>query len=153
MIFLYQTVLKKAEGGYAVGANGEELRLIGPFQIRAGQRVWTDGKVIFGYVRPKSSEFVFPTLEGGIPVLCDDRKGYFTKKGVWKNYPVAEYDFIVNNKNIFFGGDNVNQQGEKIFDAVINDDGEIFSVRWNDNFRYYPTGYAPPYTMPIRACW
>lgn len=137
MIFLYQTVLKKAEGGYAVGANGEELRLIGPFQIRVGQRVWTDGKVIFGYVRPKSSEFVFPTLDSGIPVLCDNRKGYFTKKGVWKNYPVAEHDFIVNNKNIFFGGDNVNQQGEKIFDAVINDDGEIFSVRW-----YSPIGWT-----------
>ena len=127
---MYQTVLKSVAEGCAIGANGERLIFVGPFPARAGSRVWTDGRVIFGYVMPCGGGFVFPT-SGGIPVLCDNRKGYFTKKGVWKNYPVAEYDFITNNKNNFFGGNNINQQGEKIFDAVINDNGEIFSVRWS----------------------
>ena len=149
MIFLYQTTLKVVYEGMAKGANGEILRLIGPFAVKEGSRVWTDGNIIFGFVRPRGANMIFPTA-GGIPILCDDRKGYFTKKGVWKNYPVAEHDFITNNKNNFFGGNNTNQQGEKIFDAVINDDGEVFSVRWNDNFRYYPIGYAPPYVPPIK---
>lgn len=132
---MYQTQLKSVNGGLAIGANGERLQFIGNYPVTAGDVVWTDGNVIFGHTPPRASASPFiPTVKSGIPVLLANRRGYFTPAGTWQDYDVAVEDWIVNNNIDLYGGAERSASYEKFIDAVATDEGDVYTVRWNDAY-------------------
>ena len=145
---MYQTTLKSVKGNFAIGSKDERLQFIGNFPAKVGDIVWTDGKVIFGHTPPRAAPIVLITQDGGIPILSDNLRGYFTKKGVWKNYDVLQADWITNGKNNFTGGEKVDTStGQKIFDAEISDEGGLFYVKWNDFVRWLTKSDLPVETI------
>lgn len=129
---MYQTVLKSVNGYTAIGANGEKLQFVGNWHGSAGDTVWTDGNIIFGHSPLRaSSTMMMLTSNSGIPVLCNNRRGYFSTGGTWADYDVAQYDWIVNNQNIFYGN-SAEYNGATVFDAEISNDNNIYIVTWNN---------------------
>ena len=121
---MYQTTLKSVNGYTAVGANGERLRFIGNWYANAGDTVWTDGNIIFGHspLKASSTMMTLPS-NSGIPILLDDRRGYFSPTGTWSDYDIAQYNWIVNNQNSFAGG-----YDDTIIDAAFSDKGDLYLV-------------------------
>ena len=129
---MYQTVLRSVNGYTAIGANGEKLQFVGNWYGKAGDTVWTDGNIIFGHspLRASSTMMVLPA-NIGIPVLCDNLRGYFSLTGAWNSYDVAQQDWIVNNENTFYGG-SVEYDGATVLDAEISKDNNTYIVTWNN---------------------
>ena len=133
---MYQTRLKNVYGGMAIGANGERLQFIGNFPAKAGDYVWTDGNVIFGHIPQKASALPYiPAASSGIPILLDDRLGYFSTGGNWVDFPIAQYDWIANNQKVFFGG--IEEEHKLItLDAVASDSNDILTTKWFPWYRW-----------------
>ena len=128
---MYQTVLRSVNGYTAIGANGERLQFVGNWYGRAGDTVWTDGNIIFGHspLRASSTMMVLPNI--GIPVLCDNLRGYFSPAGTWSAYDIAQKDWIVNNENTFFGG-SAEYDSATVLDVEISDDDNMYIFAWNN---------------------
>lgn len=120
----YATKIKSVLNGAAIDVNGKRLSFIGYLPVKAGDTVFTDGRVIFGNAPPKGSSAVFD-LPSGIPVLADDLQGYFTLNAIFKDYRIAGTDWIVNDKKKFGHGD-VEIDSNKIIDAGYSDDGDLY---------------------------
>ena len=133
---MYQTILRNVYGGMAIGANGERLQFIGNFPAKAGDSVWTDGNIIFGHIPQKASSIPYiPIAKSGIPVLLDDRQGYFSTGGSWVDFPIAQYDWIVNNQKVFFGGAK-EEDYQLTLDAAVSDSNDILTVKWYPYYRW-----------------
>ena len=129
---MYQTRLKNVYGGMAIGANGERLQFIGNFPAKAGDYVWTDGNIIFGHIPQKASALPYiPAASSGIPILLDDRQGYFSTGGNWVDFPIAQYDWIANNENTFYGG-SAEYEDATVLAANISSDNNIYIATWNN---------------------
>ena len=139
----YKTQISKVGIGYAVDVFGKRLSFIGNYPCRAGDTVWTDGRVIFGNFSVKSAPVFFPPVTGGIPVIMgffnNRNGGYFDKNGNFKNYHIAFSDddnFVVNNGNYFLHG---------FSDAPfvdISDDGNLLSAIVVQNYLYKQEYYS-----------
>lgn len=119
----YQTQVKSIIQGGVIDTNGKQLSLIGNKLVKQGDFVWTDGKVIFGHtpIRGGGVLFVEPN---GIPVLANLLRGYFTKNGVYKNFPIVGNNWIVNDKR-HYEHDNGD---DDIIDAEIASDGCLLTA-------------------------
>lgn len=129
---MYQTVLRSVNGYTAIGANGEKLQFVGNWYGKVGEIVWTDGNIIFGHspLRASSTMTIFPT-NSGIPVLCNNLRGYFSPAGTWSAYDVVQKDWIVNNENYFFSG-----TGSNVKAASISDKGDLYLVSGGEYSQY-----------------
>ena len=114
----YRTQIKSVTGSVVVDKDGKNLQFMGYLPVKAGDWVFTDGKFIFGNVPPRGSPAVFAEVQSGIPVLADDLRGYFAKNGSFRNYAVAQDDWIVNSEKNFNHGSNETDNG-KIIDAEV----------------------------------
>lgn len=123
----YKTRIKSVTNGGAIDVNGTPLTFIGYLPVKAGDTVFTDGKVIFGNAPPKGSPAVFD-VPSGIPVLGDENllsdkeeelRGYFTRNGTFRKFNVAQDDWITNSDKEFTGGEE-KFEDEKVIDAFIN---------------------------------
>ena len=110
----YQTQIEKLGSGGAIDTKGTHLLFCGNLPVIEGDWVWTDGKVIFGHV-PIRDTPLLTNVEGGIPAAFDDSKGFFSKIGNFKNYPIAVDEttphWIVNGQRKYFHSD------DRVFDA------------------------------------
>ena len=133
----YQTTIKSIGSGGIVDAQGRYLRFIGDLPVKEGDTVFTDGKYIFGHAPPKGSPAIFDE-PCGIPVLGDEYslsdgnpkdelRGYFTNRGKFKKYDVAQDDWITNSKKNFAHG-AATFNGERVIDAEFSDSGDLFVV-------------------------
>ena len=138
---MYQTVLRSVNGYTAIGANGEKLQFVGNWYGSAGDTVWTDGNIIFGHspLRASSTLMILPA-NSGIPVLCDNLRGYFSPAGAWNSYDVAQKDWIINNENDFQGG-SAEYNGATVLDAEISKDNNTYILTW-DNARGWIGGIS-----------
>lgn len=69
-------------GGGITDEDGRFLRMIGNLPVKAGDRVWTDGRVVYGHVpiRPQANP---PTHKPGYPWSCDAHyAGAYTESGI-----------------------------------------------------------------------
>lgn len=140
----YRTQLKSIGTDGAVDMQGRRLAFIGYLPCKAGDWVYTDGTVIFGNFKPKGAPAIFDVAQSGIPVLCDsdstgekELRGYFTKRGEFKEYKIAQDDWIANSKTKFSHGEK-EFKGVRVIDAETNNNGEEFIV--TDGFyRKYQT--------------
>jgi hypothetical protein len=149
----YATQLKSVTSNGAVDVQGRSLTFIGYLQVKAGDTVYTDGKVVFGNAPPKGAPAIFDE-PSGVPVLGDnyflgeqdeqddELRGYFTKSGKYKSYQIAGDDWIVNDRKIF-----KHDEGDNIIDAEIADDEDdteegIYTVEKNI---YFPNPYVNDY--------
>ena len=114
----YRTQIKSVTGSVVVDKDGKNLQFMGYLPVKAGDWVFTDGKFIFGNVPPRGSPAVFAEVQSGIPVLADDLRGYFAKNGSFRNYAVAQDDWIVNSEKTFNHGSN-KIDDKKIIDAEV----------------------------------
>ena len=120
----YQIQVARITSGGVIDVQGKELSLIGNKRVKAGDVVWTDGKVIFGHT-PIRGGGVLYAESSGIPVLADnDLRGYFTKTGNYKSYKIKGDEWIVNDKNIYAH----EVSDEELIDAEIADDGSVYTV-------------------------
>ena len=120
----YKTRIKSISNGSAVDVNGRRLTFIGWLPVKAGDTVFTDGKVIFGNAPPKGSPAIFDE-PGGIPVLGDNElRGYFNKQGKYKKYSIKGDEWIVNSDKTY----KHDNGEENIIDAEISDDGKLYTV-------------------------
>lgn len=110
----YATKIQSVSNGVAVDEHGRTLRFIGFLNVKAGDTVYTDGRVIFGNVKPKGGSDVVDE-PGGIPALADNLRGYFTKNGRYCRYKIAGEEWIVNGKKNFFH----DKDADQIIDAEI----------------------------------
>lgn len=113
----YQTQLSKIGAGGAIDTQGKRLRFCGNLPVSVGDWVWTDGAVIFGHVPIRDSPLL-PSVDGGIPAAFSNSKGFYSKTGRFKNYPIAVEDatpnWIVNGRRKYFHSD------APVFDAEIS---------------------------------
>lgn len=130
----YATRIKSVGEGIAVDVQGRTLSFIGYLPVEVGDTVYTDGNIIFGHVPPKGGSNM-PDESSGIPVLGEEylgdnnqkeMRGYFNKRGVYKASRIAGDDWIVNDKKKYFHDTKI--QNEKIIDAEVSADGEIYLV-------------------------
>ena len=128
---MYQTVLRSVNGYTAIGANGEKLQFVGNWYGKAGDTVWTDGNIIFGHSPLRASSMMISPANSGIPVLCDNLRGYFSPAGTWSDYDIAQKDWIVNNENYFFSGSDSN-----VKDAAISDKGDLYLATGGEYAEY-----------------
>ena len=112
----FQTQIKYADKGRIVDVQGRNLRTIGNFPCHAGDTVWTDGKVIFGHIFENAPST--PIVLKGIPILGDELRGYVKKSGNYKEYNIAQDDWIVNDSRTFLHGEK-NIDGQKVIEADI----------------------------------
>lgn len=105
--------------GGVIDVQGKELSLIGNKFVKAGDLIWTDGKIVFGHTPIRGSTLLEST-PSGIPVLGKNFRGYFDKRGHYKRYNIAGDDWIANDKKIY-----AHDNGEdNIIDAEIATDAE-----------------------------
>ena len=97
----YATRIQSVSNGVATDEHGRTLRFIGFLNVKAGDTVYTDGRVIFGNVKPKGGSDVADD-PNGIPALADNLRGYFTKNGRFNRYKIKGEEWIVNGKKNFF---------------------------------------------------
>lgn len=121
----YRTQIKSVTGSVVVDKDGKNLQFMGYLPVKAGDWVFTDGKFIFGNVPLRGSPAVFAEVQSGIPVLADDLRGYFAKNGSFRNYAVAQDDWIVNSDKKFAHGSEDN-----VIDAEFarDDDGKEIGI-------------------------
>lgn len=151
----YQTTLKWVGNGGAVDVQGKRLSFIGYLSVQAGDRVWTDGNVIFGNSPPRSTPNI-AAMPKGIPVVgeCEEKifKGYVTKIGGLRAKNIIADDWIVNDKKNFEHGGKID--GQKVIEADIfeNEQGsDLFVVtdgffRKNQTVKYHNHLYRSSYT-------
>lgn len=65
----YRTQIKSVTTYGAIDMSGKSLSFIGYLPVKAGDWVYTNGKVIFGNVPSKGSPVVFDEELSGVPVL------------------------------------------------------------------------------------
>lgn len=143
----YKTQISKVGSSYAVDNFGRRLTFIGNYPCKAGDYVWTDGRVIFGNVSNKSQPTIFDDVKSGVPVLADNMRGYFGKSGIFNKYPVAKdisddnlaggiWRFLNNNEKIFYG--LLQREDEPYEDLEVTDKGEVFAISdFADNNTYF----------------
>ena len=122
----YSTQIKSVGYGGAYDVTGKWLAFIGYLPVKVGDTVFTDGNIIFGNATPRGAamNFFLKHEEKGIPVLADDLRGYFTQNGLYKEYPIAGENWIVNAEIIYCH----DTDDTEIIDAEIaidEDDNEI----------------------------
>lgn len=123
----YQTKIQSTGAGYAVDVQGKRLTFIGNLPCKAGDTVWTDGKVIFGNMTRRGTPLLDETT-AGIPVLSrSNHSGYFTKSGIFKQKQFGAEDWITNSKKIIETGEE-EISGQKIIDAEIGSDGSLLTA-------------------------
>lgn len=129
----YATQIQSVHTGGAVDVQGRNLIFIGYMPVKAGDTVYTDGRVIFGNAPPKGSPDIFDDPHG-IPVLgerdstsLEELRGYFTPRGKYKRYEVAHDDWITNSDKIFNHG-NEFVGTNKVIDANVADNGDKLIV-------------------------
>ncbi len=75
--YMYPAMVE-AVGRGVITAGGKNLRTIGNIKCRVGDRIWTDGRVVYGHV-PVRERVCPPAVPGGVPFV--DRtsaRGNFT---------------------------------------------------------------------------
>lgn len=124
----YRTQIKSVTTYGAIDMAGRPLSFIGYLPVKAGDWVYTDGRVIFGNVPPKGSAVTFSEVSSGVPILGNEElRGYFSKSGRFKKYSIAQDDWIVNSDEKFaHGADTFNDA--KIIDADFSEKGELYTV-------------------------
>ena len=66
----YKTQIKATGAGYAIDVSGKRLIFAANYPCKAGDSVWTDGKIIFGNVANKPQPVIFDDDEDEtIPVI------------------------------------------------------------------------------------
>jgi len=124
----YQTQVKKiCDGGGVIDTQGQKLSFMGNLPVKIGDTIWTDGKVIFGHVTIHNTPLTI--MSSGIPVLgYGEFRGYLKPTtGDYKESKIVRDDWIVNNdKKFFHGKEKIN--GQKIIDAEISEDGDLYTV-------------------------
>ncbi len=113
---------EKILDGCVIDAQGKRLQVMGNKLCQVGDKIWTDGKVIFGHTPLRSTPLVLPNIESGIPVVADEIKsgenkytcGYFTKAGVFKKKQIAEDTWTTNAKKLYKHG-----KSKEVIDAEI----------------------------------
>ena len=120
----YTTQIRTVTSSGAVDMAGKSLIFIGYLPVKAGDWVYTDGRVIFGNVPPKGSAVTFSDEPSGLPVLGNEElRGYFTKNGTFKKYSIAQDDWITNSdKKFSHGAEFINEV--KVIDASFSERGE-----------------------------
>lgn len=118
----YATQVKSVYTGGVIDVSGRSLRFIGYMPVKAGDTVYTDGKIIFGNAPPKGAPVIFDE-QSGIPVLGTNLRGYVTPQGRYKSYSIAGNNWIVNDKRKF-----QHDTGSNIIDAEIAEDGSLLTA-------------------------
>lgn len=123
----YQTTIKAIGNGGVFDINGKWLSFIGFLRVNVGDSVWTDGRVIFGHSSPKSDSLITDNPKV-VPVLDDSElRGFFKLNGDYKDYPIIQDDWIINDLKFFrHGSDSFNDR--EVIDSEISDDGDLFVV-------------------------
>lgn len=141
--YMKPTKIRSVGAGFVTDENGRCLQVIGSLPIKAGDTVWTDGRIAYGHrpVRP-SVKPVFDT--GGIPVLGKNLDGYVSKEGKYKDnkWGVANNgnNFFLNNENDIFDVKQLNYVSNTILlDAELSA---------NDN-EYFYAGRTQKYNLNI----
>lgn len=133
----YATTIKSIGNTGVVDTQGRYLSFIGNLPVKAGDTVYTDGKVIFGHAPPKGSPAIFDE-PSGVPVLADENltdedndelRGYFTKRGKYKRYSIKGDDWITNSEKKYSHDDDEEEDDEDIIDAEITEDGDEIIVK------------------------
>ena len=120
----YRTQIKSVTTYGAVDMAGRPLSFIGYLPVKAGDWVYTDGRVIFGNVPPRGSAVTFSDEPSGVPVLdSGELRGYFTQNGVFKKYRIAQDDWITNGEKKFAHGTEFLEEA-KVIDADFSERGE-----------------------------
>ena len=128
----YSTQIKSVGYGGVFDVSGKWLTFIGYLPVRAGDTVFTDGNVIFGNATPRGAamNFFLKRELKGVPVLGisfdsdSELRGYFTSSGLFKSFPIAGVDWIVNSQNAY--AHDLSYDENEILDAYISDDGVSF---------------------------
>ena len=105
------------------------LRFIGNLPVSEGDLVWTDGNVIFGHIPRKNTPSI-PVEQPAFPVEGFlNFQGFISQTGNYhyrKNFIVDNW--IVNNKDNFIHGSET-QDGQRIIDALITDNNDVFIAK------------------------
>lgn len=141
--YMKPTKIRSVGAGFVTDENGRCLQVIGSLPIKAGDTVWTDGRIAYGHrpIRP-SVKPVFDT--SGIPVLGKNLDGYVSKEGKYKDnkWGVANNgnNFFLNNENDIFDVKQLNYVSNTILlDAELSA---------NDN-EYFYAGRTQKYNLNI----
>lgn len=119
----YSTQVKSIVAGGIIDMQGRYLKAVGRIPARVGDRVYTDGNVIFGDVKPKGSSLIVGEASG-IPILSGNLRGYVSTRGKYKSYRIAGNEWIVNSDKVFAH----DTDASNIIDAEIDADGNVYTV-------------------------
>lgn len=110
--YMYPATVESVGLG-AITAGGRVLQTIGRLQVKPGDRIWTDGRVVYGHV-PTRERVNPPVSQRGVPFVfvqwgvAKEEQGYFTDRAREKIKTlgdVANKSVLVNDEHrIFFGG-------------------------------------------------
>lgn len=101
-------VTAEAVSGTNVYADGKWLKCIGNKPVHVGERVWTDGRCVYGnYQESQQPPVIIPQVEEEIPIATDNGYFIFSKrklKPCKSEKPLTNYKFFINNKqsNCYF---------------------------------------------------
>ena len=117
----------EAVSGLKVFANGKWLTCIGNKPVRVGDRIWTDGRCVYGFLKEAQSPMVIvpPQREDwAVPIVIDRRAYVYTKEGLqelgemtWIGSYYKSYKNISNNTTGKVCGININF--DHLYDALF----------------------------------
>ena len=121
-LFMQQTRVRSVSNGFITDESGRCLQLIGTMPLKAGDAIWTDGRVAYGHrpARPTIKPFY---AGGGYPVLAGGIDGYITKSGKYKAKALkldVSNKYLINNDDKIFGLPNDFQTRLHVIDAENN---------------------------------
>lgn len=87
---MHRAVLESGSGINFRDTDGNELTAIGNVTYQAGDAVWTDGRVIYGWVRPNQPHRLSWAQSGGIPWLV---AGIGVTASAWYLPPTTPQDY------------------------------------------------------------
>lgn len=152
-MMFFETTIQSINKNVITDIQGRKLSTIGDLPLVVGEKVWTDGKIIFGHVFEGTAKP--PIGNPGIPVLGDEiaydgserieeHNGYYKQNGTFRKFKVLKGDAIVNDANNIKKIDYV-FQGKKVIEAELSDNGDLFVV----TVGYYEDGDTVEYNNTL----
>lgn len=122
----YQTQIAKLCAGGAIDTQGKRLRFIGNLPVGEGDRVWTDGTVIFGHVPPRNTPSTTPFTPPQIPALgYGNCTGFVSLGGNLTHARLMDEGWITNNEKFFEHGEETFND-KRVIDALVTDDNDLY---------------------------
>lgn len=143
--YLRAVTVASVGGGGVTDENGRFLRSIGNLPVKAGDRVWTDGRIVYGHV-PVRQNVNLAQNKPGVPIFGLPWAGYVLPDGRVRKDKGGKISTLVNwgytDKRKIYGNDNFKGIGSEhgFYLDVFCEGNDVYTAEYEDDVSAVPNG-------------